>query len=82
MRAPGSFGSRSTNRVDGCEPMFGEMLEALDHFVSEPSYQGQGGITERGEYFRRMTGTGTRQIFATADITYVMKTILDAPVRP
>ena len=58
------------------------MLEALDHFVSEPSYQGQGGIAERSEYFRRMTRAGTRLIFATADITYVMKAILDAPVRP
>ena len=80
IRDAGSFGSPPTNRLDCGEPMLGEVLEALDDFVSEAAYQGQRGIAERGEHFRRMTRMGARLIFTTADIAYVMKTILDAPM--
>jgi alpha-beta hydrolase superfamily lysophospholipase len=31
----GSFGSPPPNRLDRREPMFGEVFEAFDHFVSE-----------------------------------------------
>ena len=34
--------------------MFGEVFEAFDGFVSEAAYECDGGISERGERFRRM----------------------------
>ena len=46
--------------------MLGEVLEALDHFVSEAAYEDQRGFAEGGAHFRRMTRVGTRLIFATA----------------
>jgi hypothetical protein len=35
LSTPGSFGSRPANRLNGGEPMLGEVFETLDEFVSE-----------------------------------------------
>jgi hypothetical protein len=61
--------------------MLGEMFEALNDFVSETAYRGQGCIAERGQHLRCVTGMSTGLIFPAADIANVMKTVLDSPVR-
>ena len=61
--------------------MLREVFEAFDHLVSEAPYEGERGIPARGEHLRRVPRVGTRLIFTATDITDVMKTILDAPVR-
>jgi hypothetical protein len=77
----GSFGSPPSNRFDCRQPMLGEMFETLNDFVSEASYQGQRGIPDRCQYFGRVTGMSTGLVFLAADITNVMKTVFDTPVR-
>jgi hypothetical protein len=56
------------------------VVEALTT-LSDATYQGQRGIAGRGEHFRRVIRVDACLIFVTADITYVMKTILGAPTR-
>jgi len=80
-RQPGSFGSPPLNRLDRREPILGEVFEAFDYFVSEAPDNGQRGVAASGEHFRRMPGMGACLVFTTADIAYVMKTVLDPPVR-
>ena len=61
--------------------MLGEILETLDHLIAEPADDGQHRVAECGEDLRRMSGMGTGLVIAAGDITYVMKSVLDAPVR-
>ena len=61
--------------------MLCEVLEAFDYFVPEAPYEGQRGISARGENFGRVPRTDARLIFTAADVAHVMKTVLDAPVR-
>jgi len=77
----GSFGSLPSNRIDRGEAMFGEVLEAFHDFVSEAPYEGQRGISARGEHLGRVPCMGARLIFTAADVAHIMKTVLDAPVR-
>ena len=78
---PGSFGSRPPNGVNRCQAVFGKMLEAFDHLVAKPSYQRERGVPECGEDLRCMPGMSTCLVFAAGHIAYVMKVILDPPVR-
>ena len=61
--------------------MLCEVLEAFDHFVPEAPYEGQRGISARGENFGRVPRADARLIFAAADVVHVMKTVLHASVR-
>ena len=61
--------------------MLGEVLETLDYLIGEPAHDGQHRVAECGEDLRRMSGMSTGLVLAAGDITYVMKSVLDAPVR-
>jgi hypothetical protein len=43
--APGSFGSRMSDCVDGGLPVLGEVLEAVDGFETKTSNNGQRGVS-------------------------------------
>ena len=80
-RPPGSFGSLTPDGLDGCQSVFGEVLEAFDHLEAEPSYEGERGVAASCEHLGGMPGVSAGVVFATGDVANVMKTVLDAPMR-
>jgi hypothetical protein len=52
----GSFGSPPPDGLDGCQSVFGEVLEAFDHLEAEPSYEGERGVATSREHLRGMPG--------------------------
>jgi hypothetical protein len=75
----GSFGSRP-DRLDRLEAVFGEVLETLNHFMAEPTDNGQSCVAERREHLRGMSGMSTCLVLAAGDIAHVMKRVLYSPV--
>ena len=77
----GSFGSLSPDGLDGCQSVFGEVLDAFDHLEAEPSYEGERGVATSCEHLGGMPGVSAGVVFTTGDVANVMKAVLDAPMR-
>jgi hypothetical protein len=77
----GSFGSLSPDGLDGCQSVFGEVLDAFDHLEAEPSYECERGVAASCEHLRGMPGVSAGVVFTTGDVANVMKAVLDAPMR-
>jgi len=60
--------------------VLGEVLEALGWFEAKATNDGQGGISQGGEYLWGMASVGPGLILAAGDIANVMQTVLDTPM--
>ena len=76
----GSFGSRLHDGGDGLDPVFGEVLEALDDPQSHPAQQRQRRVPARGERLRRIADMGPTLVLVAGHVSDVMQTVLDPPV--
>lgn len=57
------------------------MFEPFDVRVTQAPYECEHGISERGEYLRRISGVRAGLVFAAGHVAYVAQAVLDAPVR-
>ena len=78
----GSFGSRLYDGGDGLDPVFGEVLEALDDRQPHTAQQSQRRISARGERLRRIADMGPTLVLVAGHVSDVMQAVLDPPVFP